>query len=210
MTSLAGPMPRSTTTPWVLVIEDIRDQAELCTDVCAQAGFNATTAANGLLGYNKARTTRPDLIVLDLILPDVDGWEVCKQLKADPQTKDIPIVILTAHEEAHGALIAREAGCAAYLKKPCPPTELVRVLNRVLRDQHAGKPAGVSRTPQLFEAIDRLKAIFIEVPGTQLSVKEASRMSGLDPERCQPVLDALVSTGFLTRGRDGRFRKTSQ
>jgi DNA-binding IclR family transcriptional regulator len=80
----------------------------------------------------------------------------------------------------------------------------------VLREHHAGDPAGVSRTTQLLAAIDRLKAIFTEVPGTQLTVKEASRMSGLDPERCQPVLDALVSTGFLARGRDGRFWKTSQ
>jgi DNA-binding IclR family transcriptional regulator len=60
------------------------------------------------------------------------------------------------------------------------------------------------------EAVQRLKAMFLEVPGTQLSLGEASRLSGLEAARCEPVLDALVGAGFLTRGRDGRFRRPSE
>ena len=125
----------SINTAWVLVIEDLRDQAELWSDVCAEAGLNAMTAATGIQGYARACDAQPALILLDLMLPDIDGWEVCRRLKGDTRTKRIPIVILTARDEPHGARRATEAGCAAYLKKPCAPTELVAVIKRVLREQ---------------------------------------------------------------------------
>lgn len=60
------------------------------------------------------------------------------------------------------------------------------------------------------EAVERLKGVFLEVPGTQLSLAEAVRLSGLEPASCEPILDALVGTGFLMRGRDGRFRRPSE
>ena len=122
-------------TAWVLVIEDLRDQAELWSDVCAEAGLNAMTAATGLQGYERARDSQPAIILLDLMLPDIDGWEVCRRLKGDARTKGIPIVILTARDEPHATRRATEAGCAAYLKKPCAPTELIAVIKRVLQEQ---------------------------------------------------------------------------
>lgn len=127
----------STDTAWVLIIEDLRDQAELWADVCAEAGLNAMTAATGEHGYRRARDTQPALILLDLMLPDIDGWEVCRRLKNDDRTRHIPVVILTARDEPHGARRAADAGCAGYLRKPCPPDELVRVLRRVIAAQDA-------------------------------------------------------------------------
>jgi DNA-binding response OmpR family regulator len=59
---------------WVLIIEDLKDQAELCSDVCAETGLNAMTATTGALGYRRACDTRPAIILLDLMLPDMDGW----------------------------------------------------------------------------------------------------------------------------------------
>ena len=122
-------------TTWVLVIEDLRDQAELWSDVCAEAGLNVMTAATGVQGYERACDSQPALILLDLMLPDIDGWEVCRRLKGDARTKRIPIVILTARDEPQGMRRALEAGCAAYMKKPCAPTELVAVIKRVLREK---------------------------------------------------------------------------
>ena len=87
--SLNTAADRSSHARWVLVIEDLRDQAELCLDVCAQAGLNTAAAATGAQGYKKACNTRPDVILLDLTLPDMDGWDVCRQLRNDPQTKNI-------------------------------------------------------------------------------------------------------------------------
>jgi CheY-like chemotaxis protein len=122
---------------WVLVIEDVRDQAELWSDICAEAGLNAVTASTGVQGYQRALDSQPAIILLDLMLPDIDGWDVCRRLKTDGRTKHIPIVILTAREEPRGARRAIDAGCAAYLKKPCPPNELVATIRRVLREQQA-------------------------------------------------------------------------
>lgn len=81
------------------------------------------------------RHRQPAIVLLDLLLPDIDGWEVCRRLKADDRTKAIPIVILTAHYEPHAARRADEAGCVAYLLKPCGPAELVAVIKRVLAEQ---------------------------------------------------------------------------
>lgn len=120
---------------WALIIEDIKDQAELWSDVCAEAGLNAMTAATGLQGYRKAAESRPAIIILDLMLPDVDGWDVCRRLKTDTGTRRIPIVILTAREDPHGERRAAEAGCAAYLRKPCPPADLVAVIRRILSEE---------------------------------------------------------------------------
>lgn len=122
---------------WVLVIEDLKDQAELWSDVCAEAGLNVTTAANGVQGHQKACSSHPAIILLDLMLPDIDGWEVCRRLKTDERTKHIPIVILPARDEPKGPWRATEAGCAAYVKKPCPPADLVAVVRRVLREQES-------------------------------------------------------------------------
>ena len=95
------------------------------------------TAATGTGGYRRACEIRPAIILLDLMLPDIDGWEVCRQLKADDRTKNIPIVILTARDEPQGRRRAEHVGCEAYLTKPCPPTELVSVLKRVVGYQQA-------------------------------------------------------------------------
>jgi CheY-like chemotaxis protein len=118
---------------WILVIEDIRDQAELWSDVCAHAGLNAMTAATGLQGYRRAVDTRPALILLDVALPDIDGWEVCRRLKTDPRTKSIPVLMLTAYDAPGATTRAVAAGCAAFLKKPCPPAELIRVIKNILQ-----------------------------------------------------------------------------
>ena len=121
----------------MLVIEDAKDQAELCADICAQAGLNVMTAATGVQGYRKARDLQPALIVLDLVLPDTDGWETCRRLKTDGRTKAIPIVILTARDEPDNVQRAAQAECAGYLKKPCPPADLVEMIHMALRDRES-------------------------------------------------------------------------
>jgi CheY-like chemotaxis protein len=127
----------SINTAWVLIIDDLRDQAELWSDVCAEAGLNSMTAATGMAGYRRACDSRPAAIILDLMLPDVDGWEICHRLKTDHRTKHIPIVILTARDEPANARRAAQAGCAAYLKKPCPPADLITTIKQALRERES-------------------------------------------------------------------------
>jgi PAS domain S-box-containing protein len=126
---------RSSEGGWVLVVEDDRDQAELYADICAQAGLNVMTAATGGQAYRKARDLEPALIVLDLALPDTDGWDICRRLKSDERTRSIPIVILTASNDPDSVKRATQVGCAGFLRKPCPPADLVATIHRALGDR---------------------------------------------------------------------------
>jgi two-component system cell cycle response regulator DivK len=89
-------------------------------------------AANGQEALDKAFKTRPDLVVMDLSLPGLDGWEATRRLKGDARTRDVPVVAVTGHALSGSGDRAREAGCDSYLAKPCLPADLVAEIRRVL------------------------------------------------------------------------------
>jgi CheY-like chemotaxis protein len=95
-------------------------------------GFRVITAADGPTALLAARTERPDVIVMDLSLPHMDGWEATRRLKRDPRTEHIPVVACTAHVLGRSCERAVDAGCNAYLTKPCLPVELFAEVQRVL------------------------------------------------------------------------------
>jgi CheY-like chemotaxis protein len=115
----------------VLLVDDEPDQIELYRFGLEQAGFVIFEANDGLTAITLARSAKPDVIVLDLRMPDLDGWQVCAALKADRRTARIPIVILTAAASMTLGEEAARAGCAAHLVKPCYPSELARTLQAV-------------------------------------------------------------------------------
>jgi two-component system, cell cycle response regulator DivK len=96
------------------------------------SGFRVAEAANGLEALEKAFELRPDVILMDLSLPGLDGWAATRQLKTDDRTRDIPVVALTGHALAGASDGARQAGCDAFVTKPCLPDELVLEVKRVL------------------------------------------------------------------------------
>ena len=116
----------------ILLIDDEPDQNEMYRFALERAGFTVDEALDGADALTRARSMPPDLIVLDLRLPDIDGWEVCRLLKADPHTAGIPIVILTASPHPTLAERAQAAGCVAHLLKPCFPDELTQTIRRIL------------------------------------------------------------------------------
>ena len=116
----------------ILLIDDEPDQNEMYRFALERAGFTVDEALDGADALTRARSMPPDLIVLDLRLPDIDGWEVCRALKADPHTSGIPVVILTAAPHPTLAERAQAAGCAAHLLKPCFPDELTQTIRRIL------------------------------------------------------------------------------
>jgi CheY-like chemotaxis protein len=118
--------------PLVLLIDDEQDQVEMYQLGLEGNGFQVVAAYTGGDGVTLARTRQPDVIVLDLRLPDITGWEVCGLLKNDPRTERIPIVILTAAASPTLADDATHAGCAAHLLKPCFPDELIKALRALL------------------------------------------------------------------------------
>jgi len=116
----------------VLLVDDEPDQIELYRYGLEHDGFIVLEANEGEAGIEQARSASPDVIVLDLRLPDIDGWEVSARLKADSRTARIPIVILTAAAAPRLAEEAEAAGCAAFLLKPCYPSDLARTLRTVM------------------------------------------------------------------------------
>jgi two-component system, cell cycle response regulator DivK len=116
----------------VLVVEDYQDAREMYAAYLQFSGYRVAEATNGIEAIDKAIQLLPDIILMDLALPKVDGWEATKRLKSDPRTKDIPIVALTGHALAGFAEGAREAGCDAFVTKPCLPDALVAEIRRML------------------------------------------------------------------------------
>lgn len=137
-------MPEARTQPLVLVVEDYQDAREMYAAYLAFSGFDVEEATNGLEAIEKAITMKPDIVLMDLALPQMDGWEATRRLKTDERTRHIPIVALTGHALAGHAEGARQAGCDAFVTKPCLPDALVAEIKRILalhgRD-NGGRPA---------------------------------------------------------------------
>jgi two-component system phosphate regulon response regulator PhoB len=126
--------------PRILVVDDEPDVLDLVTYNLGQAGFQTETAADGAEALRKARSTTPDLILLDLMLPEMDGLEVCKLLRRDAKTSAIPIIMLTARASEIDRIVGLELGADDYVPKPFSPRELVlRVKKRL--EQATGLPA---------------------------------------------------------------------
>jgi two-component system, cell cycle response regulator DivK len=120
------------TGPLVLVVEDYQDAREMYAAYLQFSGYRVAEASNGLEAVEKARELLPAIILMDLALPKMDGWEATRLLKADERTRNIPIVALTGHALAGHAEGARQAGCDAFVTKPCLPDVLVAEIQRML------------------------------------------------------------------------------
>jgi two-component system phosphate regulon response regulator PhoB len=128
----------------ILIVEDEPDVLDLVAFHLKKAGFQVATARDGTAGLTKARDLLPALLVLDLMLPGLDGTEVCKRLKADPKTAHIPILMLTAKAEEVDRVLGLELGADDYVTKPFSPRELVLRVRRLLeRVRGVVKPAEV-------------------------------------------------------------------
>jgi two-component system cell cycle response regulator DivK len=119
--------------PLVLVVEDYADAREMYVEYLRYAGFAVAEAQNGLEAVERAVALRPALVLMDLALPGMDGWEATRRLKADERTRHIPVVAITGHALAGHADAARDAGCDGFLTKPCLPDALVEEIRRRIR-----------------------------------------------------------------------------
>ncbi len=114
----------------ILVIDDEPQIVEICTDYLKSAGYDVVSAPNGREGIETARRERPDLVVLDLMMPEMDGLDVCRALRKEGE---VPIIMLTARVEETDKLIGLELGADDYVTKPFSPRELVARVKTVLR-----------------------------------------------------------------------------
>jgi two-component system alkaline phosphatase synthesis response regulator PhoP len=117
----------------ILVVDDDPDQLELIRWSLKKAGFVIGTAANGVDALVKTRSDQPDLIVLDLMLPELNGFDICKTLRKDPVTASIPVIMLTGMCSEFSRLTGLESGVNLFLTKPYSPEELVSKVEEMLK-----------------------------------------------------------------------------
>jgi CheY-like chemotaxis protein len=142
---VSGEAPRSQSAPGepalVLVVDDVADGREICAEYLTFRKYRVATAADGLEALAKAFELVPDVILMDLSLPELDGWEATRRLKNDERTRHIPIIALTAHalKSAHDEAVA--AGCDAVVTKPVMPRDLEAEVRRLLETDGTGPSA---------------------------------------------------------------------
>ena len=120
MTSQQPPRP-----PLVLVVDDYEDTRIIYAESLRFAGFEVAEAANGQDAVDIATRIQPDLVVMDLAMPVMDGWEATRRLKADPKTRSIRVMAVTGHSDGEHQLRAERAGCDAFYAKPILPQQLI-------------------------------------------------------------------------------------
>ena len=130
--------------PLVLIVDDYEDNREMYSQYLQFAGLRVAEAANGKEALSKTTELMPDLIVMDLSLPGVDGWQATRLIKEDPKTRDILVLALTGHALEGASQGAKDAGCDGFLTKPCLPEDLCREIQRMLAAASA-RPKAKSR-----------------------------------------------------------------
>jgi two-component system, cell cycle response regulator DivK len=142
-----------TTRNSILIVEDERDSREMLSEYLTHCGFVVHEAADGLEAIDIATRIHPAVILMDLMMPRLDGWEATRRLKADARTRDITIIALSAVSFIDEQQAAREAGCDDFIPKPCDLVQLADVLRRILN-----RRSGLDGTSRATVAIDSRRA----------------------------------------------------
>lgn len=121
--------------PKILVVEDNEENRDSLRRRLERRGFEVLLAEDGRAGVAAARAERPDLVLMDMNMPEVDGWEATRQVKAIPDLKDVPVIALTAHAMAGDRERAMEAGCTDYHTKPIEFPKLLAQIESILRER---------------------------------------------------------------------------
>jgi len=132
----------------ILLVEDNEDNRIIYATALRYAGYHVIEAITGTEGVQQARAHHPDLILMDISVPELDGWEATAILKADASTKDIPVIAVTAHALPGDEHRSLEAGCDGYLAKPIPPATLIAEVDRRFgRTKPSYMPRGPADAP---------------------------------------------------------------
>src|SRR5262245_16566895 len=176
----------------VLVVEDEQDVAELIRYNLAKEGYDVRVTGNGADALRQAREARPELILLDIMVPQLNGWEVCLRLKQDADTRGIPVIMVTGRAEEGDKVLGFEMGADDYVTKPFSPRELIARIRAVMRR---------GLTPGGREAKHHLKAGDLEIDRHRFEVKMRGRLVELTRKEFE-LLAALVSTPGRVFGRE--------
>ena len=165
----------------ILVVEDNRTLGRIAKITLEKAGFEVTIASNGFEGLEMAVGNPPDLIMLDLMLPGIDGFEVCSRLRADKRTEVVPVLITSAKSHDDDFDMAARVRADSYLVKPFSPTDLVTAVNVLLeRDAGVATPSVGTPSQQGSSAETPLATAFDA--GRQAAAGEHPELAGITPE----------------------------
>ncbi|MBI2940084.1 MAG: response regulator transcription factor [Chloroflexi bacterium] len=145
----------------ILLVDDEVKIVRIVRAYLERDGFQVLTAADGRLALDLVRRERPDMVVLDLMLPEVSGWDVCRALRREPMTADVPIIMLTARDDVADRIVGLELGADDYVVKPFDPKELLARVHAVLRragGRSTGLANGVVQRGELRLDMDRHEA----------------------------------------------------
>jgi DNA-binding response OmpR family regulator len=175
----------------VLVVEDERDVAELIRYNLAREGFDVMVAATGPEGLKSARDFQPEVILLDIMVPQLNGWEVCRRLKQDHETRAIPVIMVTGRAEEGDKVLGFELGADDYITKPFSPRELIARLRAVSR---RGRTVEGERKA-------RLTAGDLDIDRQRFEVRMKGRPVALTPKEFE-LLAILVGAPGRVFGRE--------
>ena len=149
----------------ILIIEDEKDIVDLVVYHLRQSGFSVISALDGSSGLELAKKEHPSLVILDLMLPGMDGKDICRALKSNPLTQSIPILMLTAKAEEVDRVIGLELGADDYVTKPFSPRELVLRVKAILRRKEVGQEG---------EKVIQIGDLLVDIDRHHVSVKKSS------------------------------------
>jgi DNA-binding response OmpR family regulator len=176
----------------VLLIEDERDVAELMRYHLARDGYEVRLCCSGTEGLKQARESRPDLVLLDIMVPELNGWEICRRLKQDPDLRGTPVIMVTGRVEERDKVLGFEMGADDYVTKPFSPRELLARVRAVMRRSRPAA-AGGRKT--------HLKVGQLEIDRHRFEVTMTGRRVELTPKEFE-LPAAMVGTPGRVFGRE--------
>ena len=176
----------------VLLVEDEQDVAELIRYNLTKEGYDVVMTANGADALRLARERQPDVVLLDIMVPQLNGWEVCRRLKKDPELSTIPVIMVTGRVEERDKVLGFEVGADDYVTKPFSPRELIARIRAVVR---RGRQADAK------EKKANLKAGELEIDRYRFEVRMKGRPIELTPKEFE-LLATLVGTPGRVFGRE--------
>ena len=184
-------------------MEDEQDVAELLRYHLVKEGYDVIVASTGIEAVRRARDAQPELILLDIMVPQLNGWEICRRLKSDPETRPIPVIMVTGRVEEGDKVLGFELGADDYVTKPFSPRELVARVRAVVRRGRYGEET--DKKP-------RLRAGDLEIDRHRFEVRMSGRAVVLTPKEFELLATLVGSPGRvfgrtelldLVWGRDG-------
>lgn len=179
----------------ILIIDDDTDTLELVSLVLQKQGYRIVTASNGKQGLREMRQESPDLILLDVMMPDMDGYEVARRLREDPRTAKVPVLMFTAKSQLHDKEVGFQSGADDYLTKPTHPEELKAHIKELLARTEKSEPEQATPPAEPAKASQQNTPVYVNSEAkTPLSKAQRKKTVGVISDRFSDWFTSIPDT----------------